>query len=72
MQRWDKRTRDAGATNHWLLSNEVREDKDNIITDWEWWELVGTKMCGMAFIKTGNSGVFLERITYFDRGLRNP
>lgn len=67
MKRWDTRTRALGSTNEWKLENEVREDKGGIITDWEWWELVGTNICGMAFVKTRDSGVFVERITYFDR-----
>ncbi len=71
MVRWDKRTRAQGATNEWNLDHQVREDKDGIITDWEWWELVGTNLCGMAFIKTTDVGVLVEKITYFDRKLRN-
>jgi len=72
MLRWDERARAEGSTNEWILDHEVREDKNGVITDWEWWELVGTKICGMAFVKTSDSGVFLERITYFDRQKRRP
>ena len=67
MIRWDKRTRSLGATNVWNLSDEVRQDSDGILTDWEWWELVGTDLRGMAIVKTRDDGVFFERITYFDR-----
>ena len=67
MIRWDKRTRLLGATNIWNLSDEVRQDSNGILTDWEWWELVGTDFCGMAIVKTRDDGVFFERITYFDR-----
>ena len=67
MIRWDKRTRSLGATNVWNLSDEVRQDSDGILTDWEWWELVATDLCGMAIVKTRDDGVFFERITYFDR-----
>ena len=67
MRRWDERTRIAGSTNEWILSNQVREDKAGILTDWEWWQLAGTDLCGAALIKTDDRGVFLERITYFDR-----
>ena len=67
MIRWDKRTRLLGATNVWDLSDEVRQDSDGILTDWEWWELAGTDLCGMAIVKTRDDGVFFERITYFDR-----
>ena len=67
MIRWDKRTRLLGATNVWNLSDEVRQDSDGILTDWEWWELVGTDLRGMAIVKTRDDGVFFERITYFDR-----
>ena len=67
MIRWDKRTRSLGATNVCNLSDEVRQDSDGILTDWEWWELVGTDLRGMAIVKTRDDGVFFERITYFDR-----
>ena len=67
MIRWDKRTRLLGATNEWDLSDRVRQDKDGILTDWEWWELTGTELCGTAIVKTRDDGVFFERITYFDR-----
>ncbi len=64
MKRWQARTRNI---NQWKLSNEVREDKDGILTDWEWWEVVGTGLCGSAVILTDDTGVKLERITYFTR-----
>ena len=67
MFRWDERTRAMGGDNRWRLTHEVRQDKDNILTDWEWWELLGTPLQGAAIVLTGNQGVFLERITYFDR-----
>ncbi len=67
MQRWDKWTRSVGARNQWKLTDEVRQDRNGILTDWEWWELIGTDLCGAALVKTRNDGVFLERITYFDR-----
>ena len=70
MHRWDSWTRKAGANNQWILEEEVRQDKNGILTDWEWWGLVGTEIFGMALIKTRDEGVFLERITYFDRN--NP
>jgi hypothetical protein len=70
MHRWDARTRALGSTNQWILSNEVREDKDEILTDWEWWELVGSGLQGTAIIQTSDEGVFSERITYFDRSIR--
>jgi len=64
---WDNRTRSLGSTNVWALSDEVCQDRDGILTDWEWWELAGTDLCGMAIVKTRDDGVFFERITYFDR-----
>ena len=67
MRRWDARTRSLGATNRWILTDEVRQDRDGILTDWEWWELPGSPLKGMGLVKTSDSGVFLERITYFDR-----
>ena len=67
MIRWDNRTRSLGSTNVWALSDEVRQDRDGILTDWEWWELAGTDLCGMAIVKTKDDGVFFERITYFGR-----
>ena len=67
LARWNERAQAAGSTNQWQLSDEVRQDKDGVLTDWEWWELVGTDLRGSALIKTNDYGVFLERITYFPR-----
>lgn len=67
MMRWEQRTRSAGATNQWKLSHEVRQDRAGVLTDWEWWELIGTNLSGSAVIQTSDRGVLLERITYFDR-----
>ena len=67
MHRWDKRTRSLGGNNEWILSLECRQDRNGILTDWEWWELVGSGLCGTAVIQTGDAGVMFERITYFDR-----
>ncbi len=64
MKRWQDR---AGRHNDWILQDEVRQDKDGVLTDWEWWEAVGTDLRGMAVVKTGDEGVYLERITYFTR-----
>lgn len=65
--RWGERTRAAGSSNQWILSDEIRQDKHGVLTDWEWWELTGTDLQGSALIKTTDEGVYLERITYFDR-----
>ncbi len=70
MVRWNTMTSALGGANKWILSHEVREDKDGILTDWEWWEIVGTNLCGAAFVKTSDAGVFLERITYFEPAWR--
>lgn len=70
MHRWDERTRALGGDNRWLLNHEVREDKDGILTDWEWWEVEGTGMCGAAVVLTSDEGVLSEYITYFDRIIR--
>lgn len=67
MQRWDQRTRAMGSNNQWQLSHEMRHDIDGILTDWIWWELVDTQLQGAGLVLTGNEGVILERITYFDR-----
>jgi hypothetical protein len=67
MYRWDAWTREKGAGNHWILEDEVRHDSNGILIDWEWWELPGSGIFGMALVKTRDEGVFLERITYFDR-----
>ncbi|NNE22391.1 MAG: hypothetical protein HKN11_07240 [Rhizobiales bacterium] len=67
MQRWLERT---GGENNWRLTHEVREDKDGILTDWEWWEVLGTDMQGTAVVMTSDAGVQLERITYFNRKRR--
>lgn len=64
MLRWNQR---ANHMNEWILQHEVREDKDGILTDWMWWEVVGTDLCGTGLVKTSDAGVFLERITYFRR-----
>ncbi len=69
MQRWDERTRLLGGTNRWRLTNEVRQDKDGILTDWEWWELVDTDLAGTAVVLASDEGVLSERITYFDRSV---
>lgn len=67
MQRWLART---GGENNWRLTHEVREDKDGILTDWEWWEVLGTDMQGTAVVITSDAGVLEERITYFKRQVR--
>lgn len=71
MHRWDQRTRAQGATNEWVLSLESRQDNDGILTDWEWWELVGSDLSGSAVVQTCDAGVMFERITYFDRNARS-
>ena len=71
MQRWDRRTRAMGGNNQWVLSHEMRHDNDDILTDWSWWEVVATKLQGAAVVLTGNEGVILERITYFDRSMKH-
>ncbi len=70
IERWYRRTEEAGAANEWVLRDEVRQDRDGVLIDWEQWELVGTDLSGMAVIRTSDDGVLLERITYFDRHLR--
>lgn len=67
MLRWDARTRALGGDNRWRLTHEVREDCDGVMTHWEWWELLGTPLQGAAIVLTGDEGVILERITYFER-----
>ena len=71
MQRWDVRARAAGGENQWLLTHEFRRDENGILTDWEWWQLVGTELQGAALVLTADEGVVLERITYFDRTRRH-
>ena len=39
------------------------QDKDAILTDWEWWEVSGTSLQGAAVVLTSDAGVLLERIT---------
>ena len=72
MHRWDKKTRALGADNQWKLTHELRQDKDGVLTDWEWWEVLDTGLCGAAIVQTGDKGVLFERITYFDRNIRHP
>ncbi len=72
MQRWDRRARTAGGINEWHLTHETRTDNNGILTDWEWWEVIGTELQGAAVVLTNDNVVFLERITYFDRKTRYP
>jgi hypothetical protein len=67
MHRWDERVRALGADSQWVLTHQTRQDKDAILTDWEWWEVSGTSLQGAAVVLTSDAGVLLERITYFDR-----
>ncbi len=68
MHRWSQRTQNgAGSGNQWKLAHEVRQDSGDLLTDWEWWEVIGTRFRGMALVITSDQGVLLERITYFDR-----
>ena len=67
MLRWDQRSRELGGNNQRRITHHIRQDKDGILTDWEWWELLDTSLQGAAIVLTGNEGVLLERITYFDR-----
>lgn len=70
MVRWDARTRSLGGNNEWILTLECRQDKDGILTDWEWWEVADSGLCGTAVVQTSDAGVMFERITYFDRDTR--
>ena len=67
MQSWDRRMRAAGGINEWIFPHETRQDQDGILTDWEWWQVTGSDLQGTALVLTSDEGVFLERITYFDR-----
>lgn len=67
MLRWEQRANMAGGNNQWILTHVTRNDKDGVLIDWEWWQIVGTELQGAAIVLTGDSGVLLERITYFDR-----
>ncbi len=69
MLRWDQRTRALGANIRWSLSLESRQDKDGVLTDWEWWELNNSGLCGAAVVQTSDEGVLFERITYFDHAV---
>jgi hypothetical protein len=71
MQRWDKRMCALGGDNKWCLTHQSRIDENGVLTDWEWWQVVGTVMQGAAVVLTGDDGVQLERITYFDRDIRH-
>lgn len=72
MRRWHARMRAAGGDNEWSLTHQSRHDHDSLLTDWEWWQVLGTDFQGAAIVLTANTGVILERITYFDRDLRHP
>lgn len=71
MRRWQERMRAAGGDNEWRLEHCSRQDRDGLLTDWEWWQVLGTGFQGAAVVLTGDTGVLLERITYFDRDLRH-
>jgi len=72
MLRWDERTRSLGGDNKLILRHEVRQDKDGILTDREWWEVKNTDMSGTAIVLTSDEGVLSETISYFDRYIRHP
>jgi hypothetical protein len=72
MLRWNKWTSQLGANNQWRLSHEVRQDENVVLTDWEWWELLGTDIQGAAIVLTSDEGVFLERITYYNEIEKSP
>jgi hypothetical protein len=72
MQRWHARMCAAGGDNEWRLTHQSRQDQGGVLTDWEWWQVLGTNFQGAAVVLTGDTGVILERITYFDRDLRHP
>ena len=67
MHRWQARVIAQTSDAQWKLEHESRLDKNGILTDWEWWEVLGTDLKGMAVVLTGDRGVILERITYFQR-----
>ena len=67
MHNWDRRMRAAGGNNQWVLPYQTRQDRDGILTDWEWWQVIGSDLQGTALVLTSDEGVLLERITYFDR-----
>jgi len=67
MQRWNARMRALGGNNEWQLTHRLRDDAGSILTDWEWWQVIGTETQGAVPILTIDDRVLLERITYFDR-----
>jgi len=70
--RWEARTPVKGANHKWVLSHELRQDKGGILTDWEWWELVGSGFRGAGLVQTSDDGVLFERLAYFDRSKNHP
>ena len=71
MQHWDTRAGTLGGDNEWSLTHLSRIDENGVLTDWEWWQVAGTSIQGAAVVITGDDGVQLERITYFDRDARH-
>ena len=67
MERWDRRMKALGGDNQWRLTHQLRQDENGLLTDWEWWEVIGTGVQGAAVIVTSDEGVLLERLAYFDR-----
>jgi hypothetical protein len=66
MKRWDAR---AERKNEWRIEHEARQDTNGILTDWHWWQVVGTNLNGAAVVMTSDEGVFLERIASFKRSV---
>ena len=72
MHRWNKNIRAHGTEDQWKLTHELRQDKDGVLTDWEWREVLESGLCGAAIVQTVDKGVLFERITYSDRNIRQP
>jgi hypothetical protein len=49
MKRWDAR---AERKNEWRIEHEARQDTNGILTDWHWWQVVGTNLNGAAVVMT--------------------
>ena len=64
MVSWTNR---VGLIQNWRLTHEVRQDKDEIVTDWEWLEILITPFSGSAIITITDNSDNLERITSFKR-----
>ena len=65
MPSWPEKARALGAGFEFEIIDRVVQDRDGVLLEWYWWQLVGTDVEGSAVVKTSDAGVMSERLTYF-------